>query len=342
MSYECTEKSMTVAAVRRSVKSNEALFDNVVQRGLVWSPQQKSELIYSLAMGIRVPEMFAKRTVKDGATLYDVFDGKQRMNTIYQYLEDSFKLKTIKPVTYVDANKKKKTIDISGKLFSELPEMLQRIIEERSLRLVVFDDITGDELVEMFILLNNGKPLTSKSKALAHCKDRENMLRIGKHQIFNSPLLKKKGRENKDEVVIITKCWLMLNKKIADIDFRGKTINSVIEDIKVSKTEEKDLNAVFDFGDKVFQELNNKNKKYGTRFVKEVHFVSLVPYMKQAIDAKIKPEKFAEFIIDNFSLEDKTFFSENYTIASMQGAASSQNIQIRDKEINVAYKKAFK
>lgn len=342
MSYECTEKPMTVAAIRRSVKSNEALFDNVVQRGLVWSPQQKSELIYSLAMGIRVPEMFAKRTVKDGATLYDVFDGKQRMNTIYQYLEDSFKLKTIKPVTYVDANKKKKTIDISGKLFSELPEMLQRIIEERSLRLVVFDDITEEELIEMFILLNNGKPLTSKSKALAHCKDRNNMLRIGKHQIFNSSLLKKKGRENKEEVVIIAKCWMMLNQKIDDIDFRSRNLNAVIQDIKINKTDEKTLVSVFDYADKVLAESIKQNKKLGKRFVKEVHFVSLVPYMVQAIEKKVTVDQFVEFIAKNFSIEDNTAFSDAYTMASMQSVTSPQNIQIRDKEIGSAFKKTFK
>lgn len=341
MSYECTEKSMTVAAIKRSVETNEALFNNVVQRALVWNHQQKSDLIYSLAMGIRIPELFAKRKIEDGSTTYDVFDGKQRMNTIYQYLSDSFELKTVKPVTYIDANKKKKTVDISGKKFTELPEMLQRIIEERTLRMIVFDDATEEEIVEMFILLNNGKPLSSKSKALAHCKDRDNMLRIGQHSIFNSSLLKKKGRENKDEVTIIAKCWLMLNRNIKDIDFRGKAFNPVLEEIKISKADEKKLVEVFDYADDVLQGLNEKNKKLGNRFVREVHFVSLVPYIRKAIDNKIKYEKFVDFIENNYSIKDKTAFSEAYTLASMQSAASPQSIATRDAEIGKAFKKVL-
>lgn len=342
MSYECTEKTITVAAIRRGVGSGEYSFDNIVQRGLVWNPQQKSDLIYSLAMGLRNGEMLAKRVTNDDGTFYDVFDGKQRMNTIYQYLEDAFRLKTVRQVTYVDGNKKKKTVDISGKLFSELPRVLQSIIEERALRLVVYDDITEEELIELFILVNNGKPLSPKSKALAHCNDRENMLRIGQHSIFNSSLLKKKGRENKDEVVIIAKCWMMLNQSINEVNFGSRSLNSTIEDIKVSKADEKVLVSIFDYADSVLAELNKQNKKLGKMFVKEVHFVSLVPYMKQAIDKKITVEKFAEFIAQNISLEDKIVFSEAYKTASMQGAASMKNIQDRNKEIDKAFKKAFK
>ena len=346
MSFECTEKPMSVASIKRSVETGESLFDNVVQRGLVWNAQQKSDLIYSLAVGIRVPEMFARRkTVKDEDgehVVYDVLDGKQRMNTIYQYLIGAFKLKKVEPVTYIDANKKKKTIDISGMLWNDIPEMLKRIIEERVLRLVVFDDATDDEIVKMFILLNNGKPLSSKNKALAHCKDRENMLRIGRHQIFNSALLKKNGRENKDEVVVITKCWLMLNKPIEEINFRSKALNEVIENIKISKADEKKLNEVFDYADDVLQGLNEKSKRLGNRFVKETQFVSLVPFIRQAIDKKIKYEEFVDFIEKQFSLGDKKQFSEEYTEASSNSTASPQTIQIRHKEIEKAFNKEFK
>ena len=337
MSYECTEKTMTVAGIKRSVETGESLFDNIVQRGLVWNPQQKSDLIYSLAMGIRVPEMFAKRkTVKteDGDQIvYDVFDGKQRMNTIYQFLTGAFKLKKIKPIIYIDANKKKKTVDISGMKWEEIPEMLKRIIEERPLRMVVFEDASEAEVTEMFILLNNGKALSSKSKALAHCQDRENMLRIGKHQIFNSPLLTKKGRENKDEVVVITKCWLMLNRDIHDLNFGSRALNAEIEQIVVDKANEKKLNAIFDYANSVWEVLKGKSKKLGNRFTKEIHFVSLVPFIQQAIDKKIKAEQFADFIEKHFSIEDKSAFSEAYTMASMQGAASPNNIQTRYSEI---------
>ena len=345
MSFECTEKTITMSNIKRSIETGEYLFDNVVQRGLVWSPQQKSDLIYSVAMGCRLGEALAKKkTIEvDGEerTVYDIFDGKQRMNTIYQYMIGGFKLKTIKPITYYDANKKKKTVDISGKSWDEIPGALQLIIQERTLRFVVFEDITEEELVEMFILTNNGKPLTSKNKALAHCKDRVNMLRIGEHELFRPPLLTKKGLENKNQVAIIAKCYMMLNQKIDDIDFGTRNLNANIEKIVIGKDEKK-LNAIFDYSLEVIEALNKVDKKLGKKFCKETHFVSLVPYINMAIEKKVKSDQFADFFAKNVSIEDKKVFSTAYENASSNAAAQKRNIKIRHEEIGKAFKKAFK
>lgn len=345
MSLECADKALSVAAIKRAVEEEEYSFDNVVQRGMVWNAQQKSNFIYSLARGFRVPYLYAKKkTVKtdDGSrVVYDVFDGKQRMNTIFQYLSGTFRLKQVKPVTYTE-NKKKQTIDISGMFWNDLPEALQKYIEEQMLTMIVYDNITQDELTEMFIMLNNGKPLTSKNKALAHCADRDNMLRIGKHPIFNSSLLKKKGRENKDEVVIIAKCWMMLNQELDDLNFGGKNLNANIEQIKIDKANEKKLVSIFDYADDVLQILMDKNKKLGQRFTKEIHFVSLVPFMNMAIEKKIKCGDFADFVEKNFDINTKDAFSQAYSDASTNGAAQGRNIRIRHNEIEKAFKKAFK
>lgn len=346
MSFACTEKVITMSNIKRSIETGEYLFDNVVQRGLVWSPQQKSDFIYSVAMECRLGEaLVKKKTIKvDGEdrVVYDVFDGKQRMNTIYQYMIGGFKLKTIKPITYYDANKKKKTVDISGKAWDEIPGALQLIIQERTLRLAVFEDITEDELIELFILTNNGKPLTSKNKALAHCKDRENMLRIGEHELFRPPLLTKKGLENKNQVTIIAKCYLMLNRNIDEIDFGARSLNADIEEILIEKDEKKKLNAIFDYSLKVIDDLNKVDKKLGKMFCKETHFVSLVPYINIAIEKKIKPNQFADFIAQNISSKDKKVFSSAYAEASSNAAAQNRNIKIRHEEIGKAFKKAFK
>lgn len=345
MSYMNTTKQVTVAQVFRFSENGETSFDNIVQRGLVWNIQQKSDFIYSLCMDIPIPPVYAKKEAVKGEDgdriIYDVLDGKQRMNTISQFLSGAFKLKNMKPVTYIDAKKKKNTVDLTGKKFTDLPMMLQEIIKERSLQMVVFEDATKDELIEMFILLNNGKPLSTKSKALAHCKDRDNILKIGQHQLFFD-MLTKKRRENKDEVAIISKMYMMLNEDIKAVDFSGKHLNAVIQDIKIDKTNARKLNAIFDYADDVYQILSDKNKKLGKRFVKEVHLVSLVPYIQKAIDKKIKHDDFANFIETNFSTEDMTAFSDEYSKWSSQGVASMTGIQIRDAEIAKKFNETFK
>lgn len=346
MSYMYTTRQVTVAQILRFSQNGETTFENMVQRGLVWNIQQKSDLIYSLCMGIPIPPIYAKKvTIKgeDGGdrTVYDVIDGKQRMNTISQFLSGAFKLKNMMPVTYTDAKKKKNTVDLTGKKFEDLPMMLQEILKEQSLQMVVFEDATQEELVNVFILHNNGKPLTTKSKALAHCKDTENILKIGQHQLFFDMLTKKK-RENKDEVTIISKMYMMLNDDIKEVDFSGKHLNAVIQDITIDKTNAKKLNAIFDYADDVYQILADKDKKIGKKFLKEVHLVSLVPYIQKAIDKKTKHADFANFIETNFSIPDVSAFSETYDKCASQSVASMVSIQGRDAEIAKKYNKAFK
>lgn len=345
MGYSNTSKQMSVAQILRFVQNGEATFDNIIQRGFVWNAQQKSDLIYSLAMDIPIPPLYAQRTaVKENdeeRIIYDVLDGKQRMNTIAQYLSGAFKLRPISPVTYIDAKKKKHTIDITGKKFDELPEMLKTIMKERTINMVVFDNTTKEELTTMFILLNNGKALSSKSKALAYCSDRENILKIGQHSLFSS-MLTKKRRESKDEVTIISKMYIMLNDDIASINFRSSSLNAVMRDIKISKEDAKKLNKIFDYADDVYQILLDKNKKLGKTFIKEIHLVSLVPYIQKAIEKNISVNDFSQFIEKYFGTENEYNVSEAYAMASTQSVASPQCIQARDTELRKVFETEFK
>ena len=59
------------------------------QRNLVWSSKQKSELIESIIMGIPLPAFYVKENPEG---VYVVVDGKQRLSTLFDFIDGKFKL----------------------------------------------------------------------------------------------------------------------------------------------------------------------------------------------------------------------------------------------------------
>ena len=59
----------------------------------VWSPKQKSELIESILIGIPLPIIYVKQD-KEGN--YILIDGRQRLSTIFDFMENKFSLSGLK------------------------------------------------------------------------------------------------------------------------------------------------------------------------------------------------------------------------------------------------------
>ena len=59
------------------------------QRGNVWNSRQKSELIESILMGIPLPIMYFFQST---SVIKQVVDGKQRLTTVFDYIDNNFSL----------------------------------------------------------------------------------------------------------------------------------------------------------------------------------------------------------------------------------------------------------
>lgn len=86
-----------------------------LQRGFVWTIDQKRELIWSTLMKRHIPRMAilnVTNSAKDTEGVYQVIDGKQRLSAMIDFYKNLY------------------TLEIDGKeyLFSELPEEYQRAI----------------------------------------------------------------------------------------------------------------------------------------------------------------------------------------------------------------------
>ena len=89
----------------------------------------------------------ALNVTRDESGVYDSLDGKQRSNTISEYLHDEFALSTDTPAV-VDDNGCVE--DVSGLYFSQLPEWAQDKIKDYNLTIYYYEGMTEAEVREFF------------------------------------------------------------------------------------------------------------------------------------------------------------------------------------------------
>lgn len=344
LKIEGSSITWTCKQIVKMIDKDTISFKNIVQRSFVWEKSRMSELIWSIIMGYPIPPIYAERgeSENDKVKIYDVMDGQQRNTSIYKYMKDEFALTELKPIPYLDENGNECSIDISGKKFSELEEELQDIIKDATITVKYYDNLNQSQKAEMFRRLNNGKPLSAKSRTLASAKNIGGLLDIGSHKLFEE-MLTEKSRANKNHAVIVVKAWAMMTKNVEDVSFASKDFNPMIEEVEISVEEKQNLANLFDFVVNVHDELmENKEKSVAKKLYTETHFVSLIPYIKDAIDNGIVEGMVAEWLINFFKTENDTDVYSKYSEACAGGVASNTSIVARHEALAESYKEFFK
>lgn len=328
------------------VKNGKINFEHIIQRSFVWERARKSSLIESMILGYPIPTVYAKRiddgSGKRGSNTYFIMDGKQRLSTVKEFLNDEFALSKLQPITYFDTDEDKEVVvDISEKKFSELPDGLKDYLNTVTFAVTYFDNLTKEEERELFKRLNNGKPLSTKNRTLASAKNIEELLDLGSHKLFEE-MLTEKSRQNKNQAVIVMKVWTMLNKDVEDVSFASKDFNPQIEEAEITDGEKLELVKVFDYIVSVHDELiENKEKDVAKKLYTETHFVSLIPYVKDAIQRDISEAMMAEWLINFFKTENDTDVYTQYMEACSGGVARNASIVSRHKALEKSYGKFF-
>lgn len=117
-----------------------------LQRDFVWTLEQKRELVWSLLIGRHIPHCAIINSIDkedDRKEIYLIIDGKQRLSTIFDFIDDKF------------------TIIIEDKeyLFSELPNDYQLAINNFYFRYYIVNEpwgirITDEEKIAWFKFIN--------------------------------------------------------------------------------------------------------------------------------------------------------------------------------------------
>lgn len=293
-------------------------FDNAIQRGYVWDIKRKSLLIESMIIGYPVPAFYARR---DENKRFDMLDGKQRSSAICGYLNNEYALEGVSD-------------EYEGKYFDDLPEEVQDDIISYSLTVYYFEDITDEEVNEMFYRLNNGKALTAIELTRVKAKSFEKIKELSKHEIFTEALKESQiNRYTNEDIVIKALVMLNCDKPSLKNDFiRPYIIETEVTDemaADVSKALTR-LMAVHNM--LLVPEAMKVAKKIYTR----THMISILPLALE--DESIY--KLSDFLKYFFTPEKRgVSISSVYNAHCSSGSNSQYAVEMRDRELRDHFKK---
>lgn len=141
-------ETKSVRALMLEVEDKELDIAPSWQRGDVWNPSKKRNLIKSLLVGIPLPSLIV---FNEKNSMSSILDGKQRMTAISQYMDDVFSLTNYKEDKQLDGFKLK---ECQNKLFSELPDSAKRKIRQTLIPVTNLKNLDKDQVYVIFELYN--------------------------------------------------------------------------------------------------------------------------------------------------------------------------------------------
>jgi len=151
-------------------KKRLLLVNDEYQRGAVWNASQEKLLVDSILRGYAIPQFYF-HFIKTGAggltaECYEIIDGQQRINAIYKFVNNGFRL--------FDPQKDKRTglpkflcekpCLWGGKTFEALSPELKEKFLTTCLRIVQIKSDDKNEIRELFVRLQAGLPLNAQEK----------------------------------------------------------------------------------------------------------------------------------------------------------------------------------
>ena len=140
-----SRETASVFQMKRKCAKQRSMLDlsPPFQRDLVWNSKQKCELIESIIMGIPLPAFYVKEN-KEG--VYIVVDGKQRLQTLFEFINGEFKLDRLTILK-----------NHNSLSFTQLTPVEQNKIEDYSLNINVIKAPTSDRVTfDLFDRVNRG------------------------------------------------------------------------------------------------------------------------------------------------------------------------------------------
>jgi len=125
---------------------------------------KKSLLIHSILAGYPVPPVYClKEAVNAKDYSYSILDGKQRLTTVFDFIDGRYPLAEETPSVVIDDV----TYELGNKFFTDLDIECQQEILRFKFVIYGFEDASDDLIEEIFYRLNNSSPLSKPQKSMA-------------------------------------------------------------------------------------------------------------------------------------------------------------------------------
>lgn len=126
-----------------SYNRNETIISPKFQRRPVWEYKAKSYLIDSIISGYPIPRIFIREKIDLNMTaVREVVDGQQRLNTIFDFLNDGFKISNLHSKDYGDC------------YYSDLPDNVKRDFLKYTISAIMLVDLDDATVFDIFARLN--------------------------------------------------------------------------------------------------------------------------------------------------------------------------------------------
>ncbi|WP_299223182.1 DUF262 domain-containing protein [uncultured Psychroserpens sp.] len=167
------------------------------QRGLVWSNEKSALLIDSILRGIDIPKIYL-RIIKNKIHEYEVADGQQRLNAIYEFYDNNFKLidKSIKGLSVGKIGNS----HIGGKRFDTLPIDMREKFLNYEVTISLIESCSENEVRTLFGRLQEGVTLNPAEKrhAIISTVGKHIESIVLNHKFFSGTKISKKRYKHSD------------------------------------------------------------------------------------------------------------------------------------------------
>jgi Protein of unknown function DUF262 len=302
-------------------KTKKVNFDLVIQRkDNIWDNKRQSTLIHSILSGYPIPSLFA---TKD-ESVYHFLDGKQRLSSIFDYIEDGYALHP--SIAQVNGE------TIAGLKFSELPESMQESIKQYEIDFVRIEEINQQEMEELFYRLNNGVPLRQieTTRAILGSKVLKFVESIAELDFFATKANLSKGARKRfvDQELVLQILALVHNNETG---FSGKELQAFVQELRNIEIQDS-LRAKMQNACYYLNEAFPKKEK----FLKKLHVPMLFKLVLDMIEkgelANVTPKEFGSWATGFFA-----DVPEDYAGACQSGSARKENVQKRLSVLSVNF-----
>lgn len=308
--FERNSTKLTISEFYDNYKLGKYNFDAPYQRKSdVWSEDKRAFLIDSILKNYPMPAIFMRPIVDtDGKTQYDIVDGKQRLQSIINFIEGTTALTSyFAEDSFVGEDNREAADKIAGKTFSEIKgEGSTDYIKQfwtYTLQIEYLYDDNTDLISSVFDRLNrNGEPLNPQELRKARYANTPIMAVIQKlteNDYWKDKLARLKIERMEDEEFVSELLFLILDKRV--LDSSPDTLDDKYEEYKNNTVALKQGQQEFEYIIDFIKKLSIDYEKY-KRLFWTTHLYTLFSVAWYCVENKVSADRISEPINEFYTI----------------------------------------